>query len=154
MIKMLVIFLVSLPFSRKFYTLFLYYKNLKNKNIHKNKSLLKMRSTKSNYKAPRNTTTICCRTCLIFFSKNQVSSLSSILKSSLLYTCHKYIYLTKGDNECILTLLFFKRIILKADLISNHLKEKVNIFDYDPAFITGKELGLEVRCREREIFID
>jgi hypothetical protein len=40
------------------------------------------------------------------------------------------IFLKKGsgDNECILTLLFFKRICNKADLILNHVREKVNKF--------------------------
>ena len=33
-----------------------------------------------------------------------------------------------GDHECIMMLLFFKRLINKADLILNQVKEKVNEF--------------------------
>jgi hypothetical protein len=31
-----------------------------------------------------------------------------------------------GDNECILTVLLFKRLISKSDLILKEVKEKVN----------------------------
>ena len=30
-----------------------------------------------------------------------------------------------GDHECVMTLLFFKRIINKTDLVMNQIKEKV-----------------------------
>ena len=31
----------------------------------------------------------------------------------------------KGDNECVLALLFFKRVNSKSDLILDHVKEKL-----------------------------
>ncbi len=34
-----------------------------------------------------------------------------------------------GDHECILTMLFFKRVVSKADLIMNQVKEKVSGLD-------------------------
>ncbi|CAF0807877.1 unnamed protein product [Brachionus calyciflorus] len=54
------------------------------------------------------------------------------LQSSRKYSSYLLSFMTEsflkqsGNNECIMTLLFFRRISNKCDLILNHFKEKIN----------------------------